>query len=72
MIICLSEAGYYHLVIEALTGQRIIVVDKNNYNSEKEKWRIMNYSGNYFPMQNLEKILPNISSVEICPVISPR
>lgn len=26
----------------------------------------------YLPMQNLLKIFPKISSVEICPVISPR
>lgn len=26
----------------------------------------------HFPMQNLLKIFPKISSVEICPVISPR
>ena len=28
--------------------------------------------GAYLPMQNLLKIFPKISSVEICPVISPR
>ena len=26
----------------------------------------------YLPMQNLAKMLPNISSLLICPVISPR
>lgn len=26
----------------------------------------------YFPIQNFPKIFPNISSVEICPVISPK
>ena len=30
------------------------------------------YFQSYFPMQNLEKMVPRISSVEIWPVISPR
>lgn len=30
------------------------------------------FMADYFPIQNLLKILLNISSVEICPVISPR
>jgi len=30
------------------------------------------FCGGYFPIQNLEKIFPNKSSVEISPVIIPK
>ncbi len=30
------------------------------------------FLGCYFPIQNLLKIFPSTSSVEICPVISPK
>ena len=31
-----------------------------------------NLFDNHFPIQNFEKILPRTSSLETCPVISPR
>ena len=35
-------------------------------------FRIYSDHFNYLPIQNLAKMLPNISSLLICPVISPR